>query len=91
MVGKSLILCEGGDDIGFLNKFCKYLELNMKDIIIRKISQNNDNNGKSAFFKEDSYKSIKQYIDTDKYSKVLFVLDADYVESDEIYGGFKNT
>jgi hypothetical protein len=55
MVGKSLILCEGGDDIGFLNKFCKYLELNMKEIIIRKISQNNDSNGKIAFFKESPY------------------------------------
>ena len=91
MVGKSLILCEGGDDIGFFNKFCKDLELNMENLIIRKISQDNDSNGKSAFFKEASYKAIKQYIDTGYYSKILFVLDADYIKNDSIYGGFKNT
>ena len=91
MVGKSLILCEGGDDIGFLKKLCKYLKLDMKGIIIRKISQDSDSNGKSAFFKEDSYKTIKQYIDTGYYSKVLFVVDADYIENDSLYGGFENT
>jgi len=52
---KSLILCEGGNDIGFLTKFCKYLELDKKKIDIQKVS------GKSNFFKENSYITINVF------------------------------
>ena len=77
---KALILCEGGNDIGFLKKFCDYLELDKKKIDIQKVS------GKSNFFKENSYVTIKQKIDKGLYSKVLFIVDAD-----STYGGFKNS
>jgi hypothetical protein len=82
---KALILCEGGNDIGFLKKFCDYLELDKKKIDIQKVS------GKSNFFKENSYVTIKQKIDKGLYSKVLFIVDADYVDNDSTYGGFKNS
>ena len=85
MVAKSLILCEGGDDVGFLTKFCKYLELDMKKVVIQKMSS------KSNFFKESSYTTIKQKVRTGLYDKVLFIVDADYLENDVKYGGFANS
>jgi len=85
MVSKALILCEGGNDIGFLTKFCKYLELDMKKIEIQKVS------GKSNFFKERTYLTIRQKITRGLYSKVLFIVDADYVANDGTYGGFENS
>jgi len=91
MVSKSLILCEGGNDVGFFNKFCKYLELDMRRIIIQKISKETDKNGKSAFWKESTYSTIKQQVDGGLYSKVLFIVDADYPENDATYGGLANS
>ena len=86
MVSKSLILCEGGNDIGFLRKFCQYLELDVKKKIdIQKVS------GKSNFFKEITYSTIRQKINRGLYSKVLFVVDSDYVANDGTYGGFENS
>jgi len=88
---KALILCEGGNDVGFLNKFCKYLELDMKRIVIQKIGKEADKNGKSAFWKEATYKTIKQQVDMGMYSKILFIVDADYPENDATYGGLDNS
>ena len=85
MVSRALILCEGGNDIGFLRKFCQYLELDMKKIDIQKVS------GKSNFFKEISYSTIRQKINGGLYSKVLFVVDSDYITNDGMYGGFENS
>lgn len=82
---KSLILCEGGDDIGFINRLCKYLTLNMTKIDIKKMS------GKSNFFKEESYETYKQQIEVGMYNKVLFIVDSDDVEDDAQYSGFENT
>ncbi len=87
---KSLILCEGGDDVGFLNKFCKYLKLDKK-IVIQKISKESLNSAKSAFFKETSYIAIRQKIKIGQYDKILFIVDADYIENDKIYGGYEST
>jgi hypothetical protein len=83
MVSKSLLLCEGGDDVGFLKKFCKYL--NLKNIDIQKMSN------KSNFFKEKSYLTIKQKVDKGLYSKVLFIIDADYPKNDAKGGGLFNS
>jgi len=83
---KALILCEGGNDIGFLKKFCQYLKLDIKDKIdIQKVS------GKSNFFKEITYKTIRQKINMGLYSKVLFIIDSDSMVNDGIYGGLENT
>ena len=83
---KALILCEGGNDKGFLRKFCQYLELDIKEKIdIQKVS------GKSNFFKEITYSTVRQKIDRGLYSKVLFVVDSDYITNDGTYGGFENS
>ena len=85
MVSKTLILCEGGNDIGFINKFCRYLELDMKKIVIQKVS------GKSNFFKKSTYITIQQQLNRGLYSKILFIIDADFIENDKNYGGYQNS
>ena len=83
---KKLILCEGGDDIAFLNRYLnEFLGIDKKIYEIRKM----DN--KSNFFKKEKYKTISQQIEANLYDKVLFVLDSDFEENDSIYGGYKNT
>jgi len=80
---QSLIVCEGGDDKGFLNQFCDYL--NIKNIVIQSMG------GKSSLLNKDKYMQIKQKVESSQYSKVLFVFDADFVENDAIYGGYTNS
>jgi len=48
---------------------------------------------KSNFFKKDinAYKELITDIKEEIISKVLFVVDADYVKTDSKYGGFDNT
>ena len=48
---------------------------------------------KSNFFKldNDRYRRIEVQLKEKVLSKVLFVVDADYIENDSIYGGVKNT
>jgi len=48
---------------------------------------------KSNFFKKDSnaYRELITDMKEEIISKVLFIVDADYEENDEIYGGFDNT
>ncbi len=84
---KSLILCEGGDDIGFINLFLKFLEINSKNITIKKL----DN--KSNFFKLETYKdkNILESLENGEYDKVLFVFDSDYIQDDRVTGGFVNS
>jgi hypothetical protein len=92
MVSKSLILCEGGQDVGFLNKFCKYLEMDISTVVIQKISTEVEHqSAKSAFFKEETYSTIKQKVATKQYQKVLFIVDADYSQNDTKYGGYDNS
>jgi len=84
---KSLILCEGGDDIRFINLFLKFLEINIKNIIIKKL----DN--KSNFFKLETYqdKNILESLENSEYDKVLFVFDSDYSKDNQVTGGFDNS
>lgn len=48
---------------------------------------------KSNFFKVDNenYKLLKKEIEREEVSKVLFVIDADDIKNDEVYGGYDNT
>lgn len=48
---------------------------------------------KSNFFKEDNvnYRDLKNDIEAEQISKVLFVVDADYETNDTTYGGYANT
>jgi len=49
--------------------------------------------GKSNFFKKenDNYKELLLDIKRKAIRKILFVVDADYIENDTLYGGFENT
>ena len=82
---KSLFLCEGGDDIGFLNLFIKYLGL--KNIVIKKL----DN--KSNFFKIEIYreKKIIDMFNTRQYNKLLLIFDSDFQKDNAQTGGFENS
>lgn len=83
---KKLILCEGGDDIAFLNKFINEFLGKKKNLFeIRKMDS------KSNFFKIDNYDTILQQIEANLYDKILFVLDSDFMEDDSVYGGYKNS
>lgn len=83
---KKLILCEGGDDIAFFNKYItEFLQLEKNLFEIRKM------NSKSDFFKIKNYNSISQQIKTNLFDKVLFILDSDFVENDNVFGGYMNT
>ncbi len=83
---KKLILCEGGDDIAFLNKYInEFLGKNKNLFEIRKMD------GKTNFFNIDKYDTILQQIEANLYDKVLFVFDSDFVENDSVYGGYKNS
>ena len=48
---------------------------------------------KSNFFKADNreYKMLLQKMEERTIYKVLFVVDADYIANDSIYGGYQNT
>jgi len=84
---KSLILCEGGDDIGFLNLMIKFLNISKNKIIIQKLDY------KSNFFKLEIYKdkNILSKISTGQYDKLLLIFDSDYSNNDTKYGGFENS
>jgi len=48
---------------------------------------------KSNFFKSNNlnYRQLKSDIEAEMIKKVLFVVDADYKEKDDKYGGYENT
>jgi len=87
MVGKKLIICEGGDDVGLLNRFLEKLGYQRNDFEIMSMG------GKSFLLNRNDLKYIvkRQQIETGQYSKVLFVVDADYSKNDAIAGGHVNT
>jgi hypothetical protein len=48
--------------------------------------------GKSNFFKTEMYpRLLIQGVQADTVEKILFIIDADYVTNDKVYGGFENT
>lgn len=88
MVSKKLIVCEGPDDKGLITRFLiEYLNFSKNDFQIEVM------NGKSFLLDESNerYQRIKQMFDTGQYSRILFVLDADYEENDAMFGGFDNS
>jgi len=81
------ILCEGINDR-------KFIETLISDL---GFSKNNANfyifGGKSKFFELDNtkYRDLKLEIESGQIEKVFFILDADDVKNDIVYGGFENT
>jgi hypothetical protein len=85
MVKKTLIICEGGEDKGFLRKFCKYLNITNIEIEIESMG------GKSNLLNKNKYKNVKQKVDAGLYDKVLFVFDSDFIKNDANCGGYENS
>ena len=81
------IVCEGKTDKNKIAELLQFLDINYSD----------DNfivmGNKSNIFKIDDirYKTLKQLIKVDKISKILFIVDADYLSNDTKYGGYDNT
>ena len=88
---KVAILHEGNSKKTHDNQLLKLLlaEMNLDEKKVRFIGVGN----KSNFFKIDNidYIKLKMDIEYEKFSKILFVLDADYKKNDSIYGGYQNT
>jgi hypothetical protein len=81
------ILCEGKTDKEFLKLFLKDLGADTTKIVFFVLGN------KSNFFKQDNknYKELLIKINTETVDKILFVLDADSIENDSLYGGYSNT
>jgi len=88
---KVAILHEGNSKKTHDNQLLKLLlaEMNLDEKKVRFIGVGN----KSNFFKIDNidYIKLKMDIEYEKFSKILFVVDADYEKNDSIYGGYQNT
>jgi tRNA nucleotidyltransferase (CCA-adding enzyme) len=81
------ILCEGKTDKYFLKLFLEDLGLDVTKVVFFILD------GKSNFFKKDNekYEELLIELNTEKINKILFVLDADNIENDSVYGGYSNT
>jgi hypothetical protein len=86
MVKKSLILCEGGEDVGLLKRLIEVTSISTEKIEVRKLRNN-----KSDFFDQNNYEIILSQFSAGLYSKVLFIVDADCVQNDKLYGGYAKT
>jgi len=88
---KVAILHEGNSKKTHDNQLLKLLltEMNLDEKRVRFIGIGS----KSNFFKIDNIDYIKLKIDMkdESFSKILFVVDADYEQNDSIYGGYNNT
>lgn len=84
------IFCEGKNDKAFFESLIQHFDLNKnneKQINFYIMGK------KSEFFKLDNlkYKNARLEINSRQLKKLLFVIDADYVENDVKYGGYENT
>lgn len=81
------ILCEGKNDRDFFKTLIDHLGFDKKRVNFYIFG------GKSKFFEliNIKYIDLKLEISNGQIEKVLFVVDADDVENDAIYGGFDNT
>ena len=81
------IVCEGKDDKTFFDTLISHLGFDEKNANFYILG------GKSNFFDANNkrFKDLKLEIDGEQIEKVLFVVDADDVKTDAVYGGFENT
>lgn len=88
MVSKKLIICEGDDDKGLLNRYIKeFLSFPVGSYEIRKIG--NKSNLLNSVHKD--YATIKQQVELGQYNRVLFVFDSDFAKNDSQSGGYENS
>ena len=81
------ILCEGRNDKEFIEVLISHLGFDKNSAIFYIFG------GKSKFFELDNskYRDLKLELDSGQIEKVFFVLDADDIKNDTIYGGFENS
>ncbi len=88
---KVAILHEGNDkktnDNELLKLLIKNLNLDRERVVFFGMGS------KSNFFKKEyiKYKRLQKHMEREEINKILFIIDADYIENDKIYGGYKNT
>ena len=79
---KSLIICEGKNDKEFLKLLIEYLNITNVDIMVF--------GNKSNIFKSEKYSTILEEIGT-IYKNLLVIFDSDFIEDNNIYGGYENS
>lgn len=81
------IVCEGSGDRKLLKLLLTHLKIDFTDDNFERMS------GKSYLLDNTNkkYKMLKQQVEIQKISKLLFVLDSDYIENDKLYGGYENS
>lgn len=81
------ILCEGRNDKKFFESLINHLDVGKNQTNFYVLG------GKSKFFdiNNSQYKDLKLEIDSGQIDKVLFVIDADNITNDAIYGGYEKT
>jgi hypothetical protein len=81
------IVCEGNDDKAFFKTLISHLGFKEKHVGFYVF------HGKSNIFKSNDkrYADLKLDVENGQIENVLFVVDADDVKNDIVYGGFENT
>ncbi len=81
------IICEGKNDRDFCKELITHLGFHEHHVNFYTFG------GKSKLFDsaDKKYDDLKLDIDSNQIEKVLFVVDADNIENDAIYGGYQNT
>ena len=81
------ILYEGKNDKVFIEELILHLGLDKSN------AQTYIFGGKSNFFdiENKNYQDLKLDIESNQIEKILFVVDADDITNDRLYGGFENT
>ncbi|MEZ5673063.1 MAG: DUF3226 domain-containing protein [Thiotrichaceae bacterium] len=81
------IICEGKTDMEFIRGVVKHLDFKQEQVDFYVMGS------KSRFFDktDKKYRELKLRVEADQIVKVLFMIDADNAEKDQVYGGFENT
>ncbi|NOQ36517.1 MAG: hypothetical protein GQ569_11595 [Methylococcaceae bacterium] len=83
----SAILYEGKNDRVFIEEFITHLNFDNNKV------QSYIFGGKSNFFdiENQNYQDLRLDIESSQIEKILFIVDADDIKNDKLYGGFENT
>ena len=87
------ILHEDTGHKNLITAFIEYLNDKEKSDLDINLIDFFDMENKSNFFKPDfkAYKALKQRVDANEVTKILFIIDADYVKNNTKYNGVINT
>jgi hypothetical protein len=87
------IVCEGKADKDFFDRLIEHLIENKSINLYEKTISFYILGGKGSLFKVENknYKELQSEVLMGRTEKILFVIDADDVINDAIYGGYENT